>query len=325
MKKTKESIFKYSTEIDKKLPLVIKKVLGIKVKRVQRIAQGIMNYSFKIETEKDLVLARIFGKKDVVDIAKLLWINKQLEKNQIKHPKIMGYSVTDEFFPYGFMLTEYVSGKDGIRAINEKNISLPDYFHKLGKLVKKIHTIPVNKYGEINEIDNGRNNYSEDTISKVDSLAVECVNAGNLSSELSDKIKEKVKKILLKYESRFTPVLVHGDCGPSNQILSVKNDLFMIDWDYARKGVWLEDLVPVVLSADNFSKINQRKGVVSKIRKSFLKGYGETKFSEKEIIEIEQVFTIIAFLYNLTFYSADQRNVDAVTSAKEKIIELITS
>jgi len=325
MKQTNESIFKYSTNIDKKLLLAIKKVLGIKVKRVEKIAQGSMNYSFKVETEEDLVLARVFGKKDAVDINKLLWINKQLEKNQIKHPKILGYSVTDEFFPYGFMLTKYISGKDGIRAIHEENISLSDYFHKLGILVKKIHTIPVDKYGEIDEIGNGRNNYSEHTISKVYSLAAESVNAGNLSSELSDIIKEKVEKVLLKYESRFIPVLVHGDCGPSNQILSEENDLFMIDWDYARKGVWFEDLVPVVLSADNFSKIEQRERVVTEIRKSFLKGYGETDFFKKEIIEIGQVFTIIAFLYNLSFYSADQRNVDAVTSAKEKISELITS
>ncbi|MBT6254330.1 phosphotransferase [Candidatus Uhrbacteria bacterium] len=140
---------------------------------------------------------------------------------------------------------------------------------------------------------------------------------------MSDKISIIVKEVLLKYENRFGPVLVHGDCGPTNQILSEEGDLFMIDWDYARRGVWLEDLVPIILSAGQFSETEQVEEVTLEIRKSFLKGYGVTEYSEKEIIEIERVFIAIAYLYNLSFYSSDSRNLDAATHAKEKLNELM--
>jgi aminoglycoside phosphotransferase (APT) family kinase protein len=325
MKQSDTSIFEYSKDIDKKLPSVVEGILGVKVIGVERIEQGIMNYSFKVETEDTLLLARVFGKKDVVDINTLLWINTKLEENNISYPKILGYSMTDEFFPYGYMVLEYISGKEGSQAIVDMDISLPDYFYTLGVLMKKIHAIPVDTYGEIAETDIGYSDYAEHTMSKVDSLIAECVDAGHITTELSESIKENIKTILLKYESRFHPVLVHGDCGPSNQILSKKNDLFMIDWDYARKGVWFEDLVPIVLSAENFSNTEQRENVVSEIRTSFLKGYGQTEFLEKEILEIEKVFTVITFLYNLSFYSGDQRNVDMVATAKEKIHDLIYS
>jgi len=118
-------------------------------------------------------------------------------------------------------------------------------------------------------------------------------------------------------------VLVHGDCGPLNQIVSEDGDFFMIDWDYTRRGAWFEDLSPVILSAEKFSTEGDKGEITSEIRKSFLEGYGETDFSEEEIVEIEKVFVIISFLYNLSFYSGDPRNAGEASDAKEKITALL--
>jgi len=119
-------------------------------------------------------------------------------------------------------------------------------------------------------------------------------------------------------------VLVHGDCGPLNQIVSEDGDLFLIDWDYARRGVWFEDLSPVILSAERFSTESNNDEIVSEIRKSFLEGYGEADFSEEEIVEIEKVFVIISFLYNLSFYSDDPRNAGEAYDVKDKITALLS-
>lgn len=324
MHKLNKPIFEYSKDIDKKLPDAIKSILGIAVLGLERIEQGAMNYAFKIETEGDPLLVRVFGKKDTVDIDKLVWINQQLEDAQINTPEILGYSVTDEFFPYGFMIAEFIEGKDGVRAINDGDISLTEYFKKLGKVVRKIHSIQVGAYGEINSTENERMNYSGHIISQVESLTSECIATGSLTKELANKIKEKIKRVLLKYENRFKPVFVHGDCGPLNQILSEEGDLFMIDWDYARRGVWFEDLSPVILSAEKFSTDNDEDDIATEIRKSFLEGYGSTDFSEVEIVEIEKTFVIISFLYNLSFYAGDPRNIGEAADARDRVIELLS-
>ena len=323
MTKTNHPIFEYSKEIEKKLPAAIHAIVGLNVTGVNKIENGVMNYVFKIETEDGLLLARVFGKKDTVDIDKLLWIDQQLEQNGINHSKVLGYSKSGEFFPHGFMISEYILGKNSITAINEGNISLEDYFFKLGTLVKKIHTISVNTYGEINSTDEECRNYSEYILSKVKSLLTECIDAKSLSKEQSEEIVHKINQTLSKFEDRFNPVLVHGDCGPSNQILSEEHELFMIDWDYARKGVWIEDLIPIILSAEKFIKDNTKDAVTTTMRKSFLEGYGPTAFSEEEIAELEDVFVLIALLHNLSFYSADKRNEDYAVDAKKKINQLI--
>jgi len=322
MIKTNHPIFEYSNEIEKKLPAAIYAILGLNVTGVHKMEQGVMNYVFKIETEKGLLLARVFGRNDAVDIDKLLWIDQQLERNGIRRSGVLGYSKSDELFPYGYMITEYIHGKDGMTAISEGDIRLEDYFIKLGTLLKKIHTIPVSTYGEINSTDEGRN-YSEYLVSKVKTLLTGCIDAKSLSKEQSENIVHKVNQTLSKFEDRFKPVLVHGDCGPSNQILSKEHELFMIDWDYARKGVWIEDLVPMILSADKFIIDTAKDTVTTTIRKSFLEGYGPTGFSEEEITELEGVFVLIALLHNLSFYSTDKRNQDYAVDVKKQIDQLI--
>src|SRR3989338_4224693 len=106
MTKTNHSIFEYSKEIEKKLPTAIHAILGLNVTGVSKIEQGVMNYVFKIETEEGLLLARVFGKKDAVDVDKLQWIDQQLEQKEINRSKVLGYSKSDEFFPHGFMISE---------------------------------------------------------------------------------------------------------------------------------------------------------------------------------------------------------------------------
>lgn len=323
MTKTNQPIFEYSKEIEKKLPMAIHAILGLNVTRVNKMEQGVMNYVFKIETEKGLLLARVFGRKDTVDIDKLRWIDQLLEQNEIPRAKMLGYSKSDEFFPYGFMISEYIPGKDGMTAINEDTIRLEDYFSKLGTLLKKVHTISMNTYGEITSADDGCRTYCEYIVSKVDVLLAECVDAKSLSKEQSEEIARKINQTLSKFEDRFRPVLVHGDCGPSNQILSEDHQLFMIDWDYARKGVWIEDLVPIIMSAENIFKDKREDAVTASIRKSFLEGYGPTEFSEEEISELEDVFVLIALLHNLSFYSGDKRNEDYAVDVKNRIDQLI--
>lgn len=56
-------ILKYVPEMDKELAEIVETLRKCKVIRVTKFAKGSMNHVFKVETERETIVARIFAKK----------------------------------------------------------------------------------------------------------------------------------------------------------------------------------------------------------------------------------------------------------------------
>ena len=135
--------------MDKDLIGVVEALRKCKVMRVTKFAKGSMNHVFKVETDRETIVARIFAKKDFPDCKKLLWIHKTLFKRSIHVPKILYCSKEQTPFRYGFMLMEYIEGVSGWTAMLEGKISLNDYFVKLGEILRRVHSIKITRTAPI--------------------------------------------------------------------------------------------------------------------------------------------------------------------------------
>jgi aminoglycoside phosphotransferase (APT) family kinase protein len=143
-------ILEYSPEVDKKIAKVIPKVLGVAVKNIERIKQGEVNYVYKVETEDKNILVRVSRYKDWPNIDKLNWISRQLARKDILQSRVLFSDTSSNYFKFGFMITEWINGEDGMSLIKEGKLSRKRAVEKIAETLQKIHEISVEGFGEFN-------------------------------------------------------------------------------------------------------------------------------------------------------------------------------
>lgn len=112
--------FRYNKKIDAAVIKAANFALGITIKRSVKMEHGEVNHVYKVITENKNYLVRVFKNKNWPEPDKLPWIEKQLAKYKIPHAKIVYFSKDKRFFPYGFMITEFVEGLNGEQAVEKR-------------------------------------------------------------------------------------------------------------------------------------------------------------------------------------------------------------
>ncbi len=141
----KNDEIKHNLTVDKTLKSAIERDTKYKVVRIKKLLGGSMNQVFKVETDQGTIVARVFSKKDFPDIKKLIWIDNALQKASIDTAKILFCTKKTKPFRFGYMLVEFVEGKNGWNAIRSDEISLQRYFERFGTIVKRIHAVKFTK------------------------------------------------------------------------------------------------------------------------------------------------------------------------------------
>ena len=203
-------IFEHSPAIDIKVKNVIPEVLGVKAKSLERISQGEVNYVYKIKTENQIVLARISRYKNWPDINKLKWIFNKLEKKGIPHPKILFSDTSSKYFRFGFMITEWVDGKDGMSLIREGTLSRKMAVGKIAETLRKVHKVSIDGFGKFNG--NGKGEYTtwEESLfsfledSKYRKAAGDGVYKENLNGKGIQEMKKIIQKTQLSTKTGFS-------------------------------------------------------------------------------------------------------------------------
>ena len=125
-----------------------------------------------------------------------------------------------------------------------------------------------------------------------------------------------VGPVLRRYESRFRPALVHGDCNPKNGLLTPGGGLVLVDWDEAVGSLWVRDYAGLTYW---YSYTRGDDGGppgdagLDEARAAFFRGYGETGFGADELREIEWALHTSMAAGEM---SDLQRKGDAVGSAR---------
>src|ERR1700722_8491476 len=277
-------------------------VLRTKGISIHRMTYGETNYVCAVVTDKGKFIIRIFGYKDKPESRKLEWIEKQLTKRHIPHAKLIYYSRSNKYFPYGFMISEFIEGLGGWEAIEQGKQTLAQSYAATGKILWKIHQIKLKKFGQ------GHGEYADFLVmelknvqAKLKKLIAEKV----IDNRIANLTIAAIKDCLIPYNKTFHPVLLHADPARENSILTENGEFILIDWDNAWSGIWLWDyaelswwwMFPPVWKSEK-RRIAKR---------SFFKGYGKIKYDLTAFNDIEHGLHLIKSVEKLYYYHFDRR------------------
>lgn len=312
-------IFPYSREIDSQIISATARALGVSATSAERISRGEYNYVYRVATEHGLVVARVFSYKYWPEDT-YGWITGELTRVGVPHAKLLFYTREAQDFPLGFMIMECVEGQPGIDAINEGSLTL-EYFHEqLGKIIRKVNSIQLAKYGYINN-GLGSNSFWDFRKQKLDDFFRVLPQSSEYSA-LHEQVVEELGNIFDPLLPQLRPVLTHGDASPDNAIVTPSGDIVLVDWDHALAEVWMMDLAFLTWFGSHLSLQGAREDRRPRIWQSFLKGYGPTGFSEEELQKLERACHIYKACNLMEYYTGLGRP-ESFASTKERLLLLL--
>jgi len=203
-----------------------------------------MNHNYTIKSNgKNLFQLKILVRKGYPSLKKVDNTYKLLKNFNYSNKLI---EISEDIFPYGYYIYEYIEGIDG------SNFSNQEWIRDYCNLIKKLQDINLNYFGNLDYSYKANNltSYYQNISKLVDNSFGDTFNydfsiwdlcdIGLLEKDYLNKIFENINKLATELPSR-RPHLCHGDMSPNNLIYS-NNKTFLIDWDEARSHYWPSEL-----------------------------------------------------------------------------------
>lgn len=320
------TLLKYSTKIDKTIIKAVEKDLKTRVISTNRIQAGEVSFVYKIQTQyKGTVIAKAFRLEEFIPPeGKLEWIEEQLEKQQIPFAKTHKIDRSSKVLPHGYMIQEFIEGKSGFDLIMNEEMSFEEYFNKLATLLQKVHQIPVDGYGVIQ---NGKGEYKTFYESKLNYMKK--IRKQMESLDIDESMHEaafKVLKELKKYEQKFSPVLVHGDPPPANGIITEDRELILIDWDNAGSGFWITEYAGLTYKGAymwQYKLSEEERNEI--IKKSFRNYYIGVNFDDPDLLEVVRLLQILTAYHSLAVHYFQHEDKELYEIAKKRLSSMLNS
>lgn len=211
-------------EIDK----IIKNNLGNNAKLDTQI-ETTNNSVFIVSSGEEKYIFKTYRSKNWPENGKLLYVNKLLDKNNIRYPKVIDYTRNHSYFENGYVLEEKIKGVPILDKEFDLEFGIKAY-KLLANFVKKVHDIKFIKYGYINNGNPDYDKFSEyvkDTLEEnLEILYKHEIIKEEEFTNISKLICDEFDKLSL------TPVLTHGDLSMRNVIYN-EGEVVLIDWDDA--------------------------------------------------------------------------------------------
>ncbi len=303
------------------IKLAISKVLNIDVTIISKIEEGEVNHVYKVQTNAGNFVARIFRHSHWPEPGKLEWIEKQLTLHKIPHPKTIFYSRSQEHFSNGFMISEFAEGQSGKEAITSGLVSFEMFHQKLAVLLYQVHSIPVSKFGLVNNGEGQNNSLRELKVTKVKKIIDQLNSASKEAASQIESIQDIVDSGLSRYEGKLKPVLIHGDPTVDNIIYTPQGELMLVDWDGALADSWLRDYSWITYFGSGLSQgsLEERQVI---IRNAFAEFHPQTDLDQDEIGKIESIYHILQAIDLLPYYYFDQQNMGAFNKTLDRLDKL---
>lgn len=312
-------ILEYKSQLDDKFKVVLSSILKQELS-LERIKQGEVNYAYKVTNSQGVSLyhARIFRYEGHPDIEKLLWVSEKLKKRNIPQARILYSEKSSINFPNGFMVSEWIEGKNGWQSIKDGTYSLKNFTLETAKLLSKVHKIKTASFGWLYGKGFGYHATCQDRITKIpeDDKFKKLFENDNLKKVDVENIISLLLKALKKLPIPQQPVLVHSDPTPDNIIIRTDKSLVLIDWDDSEGSWWVRD----------YAYLRYWSNKTEEIKMGFLAGYGKIDMSDVEITIAEVVEWILQSLRLLPYYKFsfidEGKYQERVTRLKEDVEKL---
>ncbi len=309
-------------QMQKIIPKAIESALGVSFISAERITKGEINKVYRIKTSKKTVLLRIFRMKDWISKEKIEWMEQKMHEHRIPHAKLLYFSNKDTYFPYGFMVTEFIEGQNCAEAITTGKISFDNFHKKLGTLLRKVHSIKTKDFGDI-PVGKEKQNFLTYTLKKIRKAFKELKPVPNFDKDLQEQVIKSLIKLLKPFESVLKPVLTHGDPSPDNCILTLDGEVVLIDWDTAKADIWVRDYADIRLNGSHMTAIAPLEERRKRIKKTFLATHTKMNLSQKELEQIEHALYIIITTHSLPYYYNLQKNYEVYNKNLQKLKTLL--
>jgi tRNA A-37 threonylcarbamoyl transferase component Bud32 len=251
------------------------------------------NIVYKIETESQSYIFKIYTNHNWPEDGKLLLVDRLLTEHGIPHAKIFVCNHDKNIFPNGYLIEECLLGvaADKINLSKEELISV---FRQLGALVSRIHKIKMTGYGYTGT---GVALWSTFSEFMYDSMG------DNKSNLLAHNVtdEEELERIgqefwdRLKVCDKYPPVLCHTDLSTKN-ILVHNGNITLIDWDDVYSLPWIHDIAELTFW------LKREYGDESETyRNAFFDCY-QTEHDKKDFFEIESVLHTRIGLGGLNYF-----------------------
>ncbi|MEI6886798.1 MAG: aminoglycoside phosphotransferase family protein [bacterium] len=283
-----------------------KKGLG-QINILTRLTNGEYDRVYRIDRVNDLpLILKIFRNKDEPNREGFGIINTRLVEKGIPTADVLLVEPSSEVFPTGFMVTSFIEGIDVQDAIKkgekEGGTEYPEYYKKLGALMKQVHSITFPKFGFV-----GGTEYSTYVEYMKERLAIsfEWTRPLNIFTA-EDKISIS-NHVLSELEnwSRLPAVLTHGDISPNNCRLNSKNEPVLIDWgDGLSSQIWLYDFSVMTYWMHWIHE--SQLGDAEKYRTIFLKDYGKEDLKDS-IRSVENAIHLYYAIGLFSYYKEDDK------------------
>jgi len=297
-------------------------VLGAEVGVVGRLPFGNVNEVFKVGSGGRAYAVKVFRYAGWPESGKLPWVESRLTRGGVPHARMIHYARDATHFPHGFSVCEFAAGENCKGAVREGRLTPEPFCELAGAFLRRVHAVGVPRYGYIGD---GRGTCEDfagwlldcevfDNLRKVD-------DGSSLEETLRPRFEREVKPVLRRYEPRFAPVLVHGDCTPKNALLDSEGHLVYVDWDEAFAGPRVWDYASLT-----YWYAYMLKGVgardAGRLGDAFLRGYGEMGFDPEELRELERALHATQAAGELS-YLYTTGDVPGYKSARERLMHLL--
>lgn len=316
---------KYTKEIDSNLIKSIEDDLHLNIISVEKFESGEVSFTFKIKLSDNKLFAKVFRFDNFVsDKEKLFWIEKQLSLKNIRFAKTLLLKSNSKHFPYGYMVQEFIEGITGFQAIMDEKISFEDFLSKYIVLLKQVHTIPTEGFGDLK---NGRgeyNTFSEYKQALYKETYQKLKNLPDLKENIHHAVLQEVEK-LTQFNAQVKPCLLHGDPGTDNAIMKNNGEIILIDWDNAKSSSWIDEYAGMTFRGTymyQYKTDNKRQEIVKKVFKNSYKGIN---FEDTTLLEIERILHILTAYYSLAVHLYQHENKELYEIAKKRLEKLLTN
>jgi len=260
-------------------------VLGAGVSGVRPLPFGNVNEVFWVESGGRAYVVKVFRYAGWPEEGKLRWVESQLTRAGVPHARMIRYARDASHFPHGFSVCEFAEGENCKGLVREGRLSPEAFCESAAAYLRRVHSITVPRFGYLGEGVGMCEDFTGwllscevfDNLRKVD-------DGSSLEETLRPRFENEVEPVLRRYESRFRPVLIHGDCTPKNALLDARGRLVFVDWDEAFAGPPVWDYASLTYWHAYMLKGGgrDREGFAD----AFLRGYGEIGFDADELREL---------------------------------------
>ncbi|PWW02830.1 phosphotransferase family enzyme [Paenibacillus cellulosilyticus] len=254
------------------------------------IDKGFANHVCVVQTTSHKVVVRMNDKGAYPTYMKEKWCIEQAAAVGVPGPEVITIGMSDDT---AYMIQSFVEGENGLDSIAPRQ----HIWRQLGQYVRRIHSIPVQGYGE-NLIDTEQGEWSSPPHPGSDGSWLGYVqhNINKLTEDdplialsvLTPAESQQVRNLFIQIKNEtFQFGLVHGDLSLKNTMTNQDGQVTLIDWGNAAVNA-----VPHW----NLIHLMQHQWIENGLNneefKAFIDGYG---IREEELVISRQLLLLKAF------------------------------